>query len=205
MPGAHTCLTGSQRRPVAWPVSLYLKDTLTFSSPASPSVRCSGWLMLQSAPRLQWGALGRAAQLWKRRAHMEVVLMKGGSVKKLRKHTYGARGRGCLLKIRPGLLQQPSELPCLVVWQKHGGNTPVVKLCHHYTVKPCIPPQHFLVSHHLSLGHYKVLPFNLHHDNYCESGTGPFWFTMIQVASSPKRLSLCPCLPVSTCNNQDNK
>ena len=69
---------------------------------------------------------------------------------------------------------------------EHAVSTPVVKLCHHYTVMPCIPPQHFPVSHRLSLGHHKVLPFNIYHDNYCKSGTGPFLFTVIQVASSPK-------------------
>lgn len=43
-----------QRWPVAWPVSLCLRDTLTPPAPAFPSVRCSGQLKLQSTPRL-WG------------------------------------------------------------------------------------------------------------------------------------------------------
>lgn len=44
-------------------------------------------------------------------------------------------------------------------------------------VMPCIPSQHHPI---------KVLPFSIYHDNYCKSGTGPFLFTVIQAASSPK-------------------
>lgn len=54
---------------------------------------------------------------------------------------------------------------------------------------PCTPPQHFPVSYHLSFGLcIEVLPFNIYHNNYCNSGTGPFSFTVIQVVSSPKEI-----------------
>lgn len=56
---------------------------------------------------------------------------------------------------------------------------------------PCMPPQHFPCQpppfpwplyQSTSIQHM-TLSF---HDNYCKTGTGPFLFTVIQVASSPK-------------------
>lgn len=76
---------------------------------------------------------------------------------------------------------------------------------------PCIPPQHFCVSHHPSLGHcIEVLPFNIYHDNYCKPNTGSFSFPGIEVASSPKETVPVPGLALhstisKTINRQDRK
>lgn len=76
---------------------------------------------------------------------------------------------------------------------------------------PCIPPQHFCVSHHPSLGHcIEVLPFNIYHDNYCKPNTGSFSFPGIEVASSPKETVPVPGLALhstisKTINRQDRE
>lgn len=83
-PGICTCLTCSQSWSVAWPASL--RDTLTILLSISFSEMLR--LMLQNTPRLWWGALRRAAQLWKGRAHMQVVLRKGSSERRMRKQIW---------------------------------------------------------------------------------------------------------------------
>lgn len=72
--------------------------------------------MLQSTPRLGVGEpWGDQLSRGKERAPMEVVLRKESSVKKAEKaNTGGVRRRDSLFQIRPGLLPQPSEPPCLV-------------------------------------------------------------------------------------------
>lgn len=73
--------------------------------------------------------------------------------------------------------------------------TPVTKLCHHHTEMPCIPPQHFSVSHHPSLGHcLEIFPFNIYHDINYKPNTGFFSFPGIQVARSPKKTVPVLCL-----------